>query len=82
VAAEHLRDADPDGLLRPDGYARPLAYSIDLFTTDHPFPHDIAVPRNHHRHRKTTQRWQFSSPTPKWKLTIPPCWTRSAVPLG
>ena len=44
VAAEHLRDADPDEQLRPDEYARLLTYSIDLFTTEHPFSHDIPVP--------------------------------------
>jgi hypothetical protein len=43
AAAEHLRDADPDGLLRPDQCARLLAYSIELFTTDHVFPRDIPV---------------------------------------
>ncbi len=44
VAAEHLRDADPEHRLRPDEYARLLTYSIDLFTTDTPFAHDTVIP--------------------------------------
>lgn len=46
VAAEHLRDADANlaNHLRPDEYARLLTYSIDLFTTEHPFDHDIPIP--------------------------------------
>lgn len=41
VAYEHLRDADPDQTLQPHEYARLLTYSIDLFTTEHPFDADI-----------------------------------------
>lgn len=46
VAAEHLADADAAlrHHLRPDEYARLLTYSIDLFTTDNPYDHDIPTP--------------------------------------
>jgi hypothetical protein len=40
VAAEHLRDVETP--IRPDEFARLLTYSIDLFTTEHPF--DSAPP--------------------------------------
>ncbi|MBY0286791.1 MAG: relaxase domain-containing protein [Mycobacteriaceae bacterium] len=44
VAFEHLHDVDHEPPLRPDEYARLLTYSIDLFTTEHPFDHDIPIP--------------------------------------
>ncbi|MBU8840659.1 MobF family relaxase [Mycolicibacterium goodii] len=48
VAAEHLADADATlrHHLRPDEYARLLTYSIDLFTTDTPYDHDIPTPEH------------------------------------
>lgn len=44
VAHEHLLDTEHQPPLRPDEYARLLTYSIDLFTTAHPFDHDIPIP--------------------------------------
>ena len=46
VAAEHLYDADAHLThhLRPDEYARLLTYSIEVFTTDDPYDHDIPLP--------------------------------------
>ncbi len=44
VAHEHLLDTNHQPPLRPDEYARLLTYSIDLFTTTHPFDHDIPTP--------------------------------------
>ncbi len=48
VAAEHLADADAalSHHIRPDEYARLLTYSIDLFTTDNPYDHDIPTPEH------------------------------------
>lgn len=46
VAYEHLRDADPDHTVAPHEYARLLTYSIDLFTTEHPFDADIPDPHD------------------------------------
>jgi conjugative relaxase-like TrwC/TraI family protein len=44
VSFEHLRDVDYHRGLRPDEYARLLTYAVDLYTTEHPFDHDIPVP--------------------------------------
>ena len=48
VAAEHLYDADAHLThhLRADEYARLLTYSIEVFTTDDPYDHDIPLPEH------------------------------------
>ncbi|MBS9535579.1 relaxase domain-containing protein [Mycobacterium sp. M1] len=45
LASEHLRDADdPAHPVTVDQYARLLTYTIELFTAEHPFDHDIPLP--------------------------------------
>ena len=77
VAAEHLRDADPDEQLRPDEYARLLTYSIDLFTTEHPFSHDIPVPAEPPASPEEARSCATATPT---HSTPAPTQTRCSTP--
>ena len=67
VAAEHLADADASlkHHLRPDEYARLLTYSIDLFTTDSPYDHEIPTPEHPPLTDEEYEELQHLHPDPK-----------------
>ena len=69
VAYEHLRDADAEehrSPIRADEYARLLTYSVDLFTGEHPYDHDIPIPDEAPLTDEEHEQLQLRFPDPEY----------------
>jgi conjugative relaxase-like TrwC/TraI family protein len=70
VAFEHLRDADSAeehrSPIRADEYARLLTYSVDLFTGEYPYDHDIPIPDEAPLTDEEHEQLQLRFPDPEY----------------